>query len=177
MRIIGGRLRGREVIAPKTPGTRPMTDHDREALFNILGDIKGMKVLDCYAGSGAIGFEALSRGAVLVDAVEVARAAVRSIAKSQKSLGVEDIYDLFRQPLKSWLNAHSEKADYYNLIFADPPFDSLDVEVLQLAVPYLKAGGLLILKHDSKLDPPLLEIENVDSRKYGDTTITFYRKH
>src|SRR5687768_1776080 len=117
MRIVAGQLRGREIIAPRGRTTRPMTDRTRESLFNILGDINGFAVLDAYAGSGAVGLEALSRGASHVDAVEKNFQASQVIAKNVKRLGVGERYKLHRVPMEKWLKVNVDKHDSYDLIF------------------------------------------------------------
>lgn len=175
MRIIGGELRGREILSPQTNKTRPMTDRDREAVFNILGDISGLKVLDAYAGSGALGFEALSRGAVSVDAVETAKQPAEAIRKNIKNLNLTDRYKLHQAKVESWLVSRRVLDIKYGLIFADPPFEQLDKAVLEKITELMEEGGLMVVKHSSRVEPPELRTKLLDSRKFGDTTISFYR--
>jgi 16S rRNA (guanine966-N2)-methyltransferase len=177
MRIIGGELKGRVIATPKNKGMRPMTDRDRESLFNILGDISGSKVLDAYAGSGAMGLEALSRGASYVDGIELSKALAGSIKKNVAALGISAKYKLYPQKIETWLE-QNQSPSQYDLIFADPPFDQLKAIVLEKLGTNLKMGGLLVIKHSSQevLSQTLGVLHVIDSRRYGDTAITFYRK-
>lgn len=177
MRIVGGQLKAREVVAPKSKKTRPITDKDREALFNILGDIEDLRVLDAYAGSGILGFEALSRGASFVDGVELAKGSADTIRKNIKNLALNERYKLYREKVRHWAAANQHMAGQYNIIFVDPPFDEFDPEAINSLSPYADSGGMLVLKHSSKEPAPSIENLNLlESRNYGDTILSFYRK-
>ena len=102
MKVIAGSLGGRTVYAPKTSGTRPMTDKARGALFDILGPLDGYVVLDAYAGSGALGIEAISRGAERVVAIEAGREAQVAIHKNVKELNIQWQYQLYPMKVESW---------------------------------------------------------------------------
>lgn len=177
MRIVGGTLKGQTIRAPKTAKTRPITDKDREALFNILGDVGGLRVLDAYAGSGSLGLEALSRGASFVDAVELAKPAASAIASNVKALGLAKQYHLNKKKLTTWLGANAHMAGQYNLIFADPPFDALDASELSQLDPFLASHGMLVLKHPGKAEAPALgQLQLLETRRYGDSALSFYRQ-
>lgn len=176
MRIVGGSAKSRIIQTPKGRDTRPMTDETREAVFNILGPIDGFNVLDAYAGSGAVGLEAISRGAAHVDGVEKAREAVSVIRRNVKDLGFEDSYEIWQQSVEEWAKRHQERIGKYDLIFADPPFDKLDNEALSALAPYIELNGLLILKHSNRINiPAILTLDAVQTRQYGDSAVTFYR--
>lgn len=178
MRIVGGSARGREILMPKTADTRPMTDKTRESVFNILGPINGLKILDAYAGSGAVGLEALSRGAEAVDAIEAARIAVQTISQNVKKLGFEKQYRLFSQTVESRLDRYaSAKTHSYDLIFVTPPHERLDWEIVADFVPLLKPEGILIVEYFKKVEPqPLKGAGLVRSVSYSASAISFYRK-
>nr|MDQ3588361.1 16S rRNA (guanine(966)-N(2))-methyltransferase RsmD [Actinomycetota bacterium] len=121
MRIVAGELGGRRLHAPSGRGTRPTADRVREALFSILGDVSGARVLDLYAGSGALGIEALSRGAVAADFVDSGRRAVEAIRRNLTELGREG--EVHRRDVLGWL-AQAAGERTYDLVFCDPPYDS-----------------------------------------------------
>lgn len=177
MRIIAGSARGRTIMAPATDATRPISDRAREALFNILGDVADFTVLDAYAGSGAIGLEALSRGALRVDGVESGREAVVVIAKNAEKLGFENQYVIHRKPLDLWLAHNTGRKDSYNLIVADPPFDALDWNLVERLFDLLAPTGILVVKHPKRTDAPEFEDRTLlKSRKYGASKLSFYSK-
>jgi 16S rRNA (guanine966-N2)-methyltransferase len=109
MRIIAGKLGGRTFQAPKTNNTHPMSDKIRGALFNILGDLSGLTVLDAFAGSGAVGFEAISRGATHAYLIELDKDAYGTIKQNAKALGVEDVVTVVRKNIKGWSNNNTQR--------------------------------------------------------------------
>ncbi len=141
VRIIGGRLRRSRVPVAATPGLRPTPDRVRETLFNWLGqDLTGWRCLDLFAGSGALGLEAASRGAARVDLVERDPAALRALRQTCARLGVEGVRVHAGDALQ--FAAHAEPGSY-DLVFVDPPYASaLQREALQRAAPLLAADGL-----------------------------------
>lgn len=176
MRIISGSLRGKHIDFPKGGGTRPMTDEMREAVFNILGPIDGLSVLDVYAGSGGIGLEALSRGGTSVVAIEKSRKAADTIRKNVQNLGLTDQYQLQQQTVEEWLKKQGNVAGKYDLIFADPPFDDFNEDAVKALTPLLQPRGLLMVRTKSRralLEFPDMEIAK--SRPSGRSVISFYR--
>jgi 16S rRNA (guanine966-N2)-methyltransferase len=172
MRILGGSLKGREIVRPKTAQVRPIAGLTREALFAILGPLDGKQVLDAYAGSGAIGFEALSRGAGYVEAVEKLPEAAASIRRNASHLGAGSRHRLARMPLEAWLKKNQTK---FHVIVAGPPFDSLDVNILNSLAGHLSLNGVLVVWHSSRIaSPELKSVQLVSSRKYGDSSLSFY---
>ena len=173
MRIIGGTHRGRTIQAPVGTATRPMTDRAREALFNILGDISGLAVLDAYAGSGALGLEALSRGARQVIGIESARPAAAAIRRNVAALSLEDRYHLVEQPLERWLPTAA--ADRFDLIMADPPYQQTDLQVLDELARRLTEAGLLVLKHSRRVAAPeFSQLQLLKHRSYADNALSVY---
>lgn len=174
MRVVAGELRGRKLVAPAGEGTRPTADRVREALFSILGDVSGLRVLDLYAGSGALGIEALSRGAAAAVFVDSSRAAVTAIRRNLSELGLEA--PVQRRDALAHL-AGAAGGDPYDLVFADPPYDSavrLAPELAELLPPVL-AEDAVIVTESNKRAPLELPFPLLRERSYGDTRIAVHR--
>lgn len=174
MRIIAGEKRGHTIHAPKGRDTRPTSDRVRESVFNLVGPVDGASVLDLYAGSGAYGLEALSRGADRAVFVENDREAVRAIERNLDKLRLSGT--VLRQDAVTTLAGEAGKGKKYDLVLVDPPYDMyLDLQP-QLA-RYLPAvvadDGLLVVETDVRIEPELPLMERT-SRKYGQARITVY---
>lgn len=176
MRIVSGIYGGRTIAAPKTRGTRPMTDKVRAAIFDSLGDISNYRVLDAYAGTGAVGFEALSRGAAQVDAIESARAPIRTIKENAAALDISWGYSLHEQTVERWL-AHAPE-ERFDLIMADPPYDQIRTDVIERLGQLLVTEGILVVSHSARTSLGALDgLSLVNERPYGDSMISvFHRK-
>ncbi len=123
MRIIGGELKSRKIDFPKTRLTRPMTDRSKETLFNVLGGlVVGKHILDLYAGSGSLGLEALSRGALDVTFVDQAEWAVRVIRKNAADLALEKKAEIIQGEVLRTIDKLKKQGRFYSLVFVDPPF-------------------------------------------------------
>ena len=173
MRIIAGSRKGHTIHAPKGLDTRPTSDRVRENVFNILGPVDGATVLDLYAGSGAMGLEALSRGAAQAVFVDDDRDAVRAIERNLDKLRLRATV-LCRDAL-AVLAAEKRK---YDLVLVDPPYDMFSDLQPQLA-RYLPAvladDGVVVLETDARVEPELpLDVRT--SRTYGQTRVTVYEK-
>ena len=171
MRIIAGSHRGQTIHAPRGIDTRPTSDRVRENVFNIVGPLDGAAVLDLYAGSGAMGLEALSRGAAHAVFVERDPEAVRAIERNLDKLRLRAT--VLRKDAVAALAADTRK---YDLVLVDPPYDMyLDIQP-QLA-RYLPAvlaeDGVLVVETDARVEPEL-PFEQRTSRKYGSARITVY---
>jgi 16S rRNA (guanine966-N2)-methyltransferase len=171
VRIIAGTHRGHTINAPPGLDTRPTSDRVRENVFNILGPIDGASVLDLYAGSGALGLEALSRGAERVVFVEADPDAVKTIERNLDKLRLRGT--VLRRDAVAALASETRK---YDLVLVDPPYDMyLDVQP-QLA-RYLPAvlaeDGVLVVETDARVEPEL-PFEQRTSRKYGAARVTVY---
>ncbi len=174
MRIIAGTYGGRELSAPKGRATRPTSDRVREALFSILGDVSDFRVLDLFAGSGALGIEALSRGAGQATLVDSAAPAVAAIRRNLEDLGVHA--EVVRQPAQRFLEAASRDARQYDLVFLDPPYrhgSALGRELTSALRPILAAGARVVAESDRR-SPLGLELALIDERRYGDTLIQIH---
>lgn len=170
MRIIAGRWRGRTIKAPRDDRVRPTGDRAREAWMSIVQpDIPGATVLDLYAGSGALGLEALSRGAERADFVDVAPAAIKTIRENGSTLGALDRMHIHRA--ESLRFAQKLKAGAFDIAFADPPY-SLGMAP-KLAAQWLRVPFAAILGIEHSVHEPLPE--GGDTRMYGGTSVTIYR--
>jgi 16S rRNA (guanine966-N2)-methyltransferase len=150
-----------------------MGERIRSSLFNILGDVEGMSVLDAFAGSGALGLEAISRGAAHATFVEKDRIAQKVIQANIKSLGVAKNTSLVNASISNW----TETADkqLFDLIFVDPPYHDMQLSTVSKLVGYLQPKGLMILSHPGReLAPTVNGVVVVDKRSYGDAALAFY---
>jgi 16S rRNA (guanine966-N2)-methyltransferase len=174
MRVIAGTHGGRELVAPKGRATRPTSDRVREALFSIMGDVSDLQVLDLFAGSGALGIEALSRGAHSATLVDSAAPAVTAIRRNLEGLGLKA--EVVRRPVQRFLQSASRDARQYDLIFLDPPYrhaSTLGRELTSALTPILAADARVVAESDRR-SPLGLELSLLDERRYGDTLIQIY---
>ena len=171
MRVIAGSYRGRGLVAPRGSETRPTSDRVREAVFSILGDITGARVLDLFAGSGALGIEALSRGAAQATLVDSSAAAVTAIRRNLDALGATA--EVQRRPVLGFLGAARGERRQYDLVFLDPPYrhaSSLSTELTAALVPVLAPSARVVAESDRR-HPLELGLDRHDERRYGDTLI------
>jgi 16S rRNA (guanine966-N2)-methyltransferase len=183
MRIVGGQFRGRGIIAPQTEATRPTSDRVREAVFNILGHgvdgfaIDGARVLDLFAGTGALGLEALSRGAAFCMFVEDEAAARGVIRENVEAFGLTGVTKIFRRDATD-LGA-AGKYGGFSLLFADPPYDKgLAAKALVSAASggWLAAGAVVVVEERAGVALSLpAGFEHLDTRTWGDTQVVFGR--
>ncbi len=175
MRIIAGTRRGHTIHAPKGLDTRPTSDRVRENVFNIVAPwVEGARVLDLYAGSGAMGLEALSRGATAVVFVESDPEAVRAIERNLAKLGLTGAR-VVRHDVVTGLGQEVGAARKYDLVLADPPYDMTDYDSLSRYLPLLLADdGLLVFETAAKTEPELRGLAVRTSRKYGSTRVTVF---
>jgi 16S rRNA (guanine966-N2)-methyltransferase len=175
MRIVAGRHKGRRLRAPGGTATRPTADRVREALFSILGPVDGLAVLDLYAGSGALGIEALSRGAASATFVESGRAAVAAIRANLEAIGVEDA-EVVASDVFGWLRSRAREPRF-DLVFCDPPYDAAPriAQPLGDLLPRVAGPESLIVTESAKRNPLALSLPLVHERIYGDTRIAIHR--
>ena len=175
MRVVAGRFGGRRLVAPPGEATRPTSDRVREALFSVLGvSVRGARVLDLYAGSGALGIEALSRGAAAAVFVDRAQPAIKAIRANLEALGIEA--DVRRMQAQAALRTASARAEAYDLVFLDPPYRraaGLGRELSQ-ALPAVLAPGARVVSESDRRDVLALELPLTDERRYGDTVIRIH---
>ena len=175
LRVSGGEARGRRLKAPKN--IRPTQGMVKQAIFNLVGpDIEGATVLDLFAGSGALGIEALSRGAALVTFVDQQPRGLAILRQNLDVLGFKDRAHVVRGDVVRWLDASGDAVSAADFVFLDPPYDDV---VLDRALKSLdrKVGSAVVLaEHSRRQEPPTLERLRVDrQRRYGDTVVTVFR--
>ena len=174
MRVIAGSRRGATLVAPRGTGTRPTSDRVREALFSILGPIDDVRVLDLFAGSGALAIEALSRGAREATLVDSSAAAIAAIRRNLGSLGLSA--SVRRTRALEFLERARVGARQYDLVFLDPPYrqtSSLGPPLSSALGPVLAPGARVVTESDRRA-PLDLEFALLDERRYGDTLIRIY---
>jgi 16S rRNA (guanine966-N2)-methyltransferase len=177
VRIVAGSRKGHTIAAPKGVVTRPTGDRVREAVFSIVGPIEGARVLDLFAGSGAMGLEALSRGAASAVFVEREREACRVIQRNLEKLRLTGA-DVRCQDALVVLRDESARARRYDLVLADPPYDEWERYESPLAglLPgVLEIGGLAVVETDSRTEPQL-PLALVTTRRYGSARITVFSR-
>jgi 16S rRNA (guanine(966)-N(2))-methyltransferase RsmD len=174
MRIIAGSRKGSKIFAPKGE-TRPTGDRVREAAFNLIGPVDEMAVLDLFAGSGAMGLEALSRGAANVVFVESDREAQRAIDRNLEKLDLKGAR-ILKSDARRALAAEASAGRRYDLVLVDPPYRMLDslLPTLSKYLPALLAeGGLVVVESPAK-EQPSLPLAERTSRKYGSVRLTLF---
>lgn len=177
MRIISGSLRGRPIECPPGDHVRPTLDRVRENIFNILTnylDFDGIHIIDLYAGSGAFGFESISRGAASVCFIDLHKLSCKSIEKNAMKLGLQkESFSIVNKDVFEWINLPHTKT--YQLIFADPPYE---LSILENILKELKkstcfSSAILVFETHSKL-PPITHPLLITSRVYGPALIYFF---
>jgi 16S rRNA (guanine966-N2)-methyltransferase len=175
VRIMGGELRGRGLAVP--PDARPTEGRVREALFSIWRDrLEDARVLDLFAGSGAVGLEALGRGALSALAVDSNPRAIEVIEDNAAHVGLKAL-EIRRLTLPAGLGRLAERGPF-DLVFADPPYGfGAYEELLQGAAPLLAADGEIAVEHSGRRELPIEAgpLTRVDVRRYGESAVSFYR--
>ncbi len=177
MRIIAGSLGGRTFEAPAGPQTHPMGDKIRGALFNALGDIQGLSILDAYSGSGAISLEAISRGAKMSVAIENDKDAQVVIKKNIIALGLSAAIELAHTGVKSWSSRHA--GTKFDVVICDPPYDDIRRDQLRTLASHLKPNGVVVFSLPPEVNVGLddVEFQLLSSKAYGDASLHFYRRN
>ncbi len=178
MRVISGRLGGRRLQAPRGRATRPTSDRVREALFSMLGDVEGADVLDLFAGTGALGIEALSRGAGRAVFVESDGGALRALTANLEALGINSTQaEVRRRDALGALRSAREHEETYDLVFIDPPYRQAHEwgpELSAILPSLLRPAARVVVESDRRA-PLELRAEVERERRYGDTTIRIHR--
>jgi 16S rRNA (guanine966-N2)-methyltransferase len=171
VRVVAGEFKGRRLHAPRGAGTRPTADRVREALFSMLGDVSGARVLDLYAGSGALGIEALSRGAESALFVERDRPALAALRRNLEAVGVDA--EVRSQDALRFI---SRPEGVFDLVFCDPPYDDAPRVAAPLSegLPAMTGENARIVTESDKRNPLILPLPLVVERTYGDTRIAIY---
>jgi 16S rRNA (guanine966-N2)-methyltransferase len=174
VRVVAGRYGGRRLAAPPGRSTRPTSDRVREALFSILGPLDDERVLDLYAGSGALGIEALSRGAASAVFVERDPRAVRVLQTNLDTLGIQA--EVRRNEVLRVLEDASRAGETYDLVLCDPPYrlaGDVGGPLSEALGPLLAPGARVVTESDRRL-PLDLDLSLTDERRYGDTLLRFH---
>ena len=177
MRIVAGSRKGHRIAAPKGVVTRPTSDRVREAVFSIIGPVEGAAVLDLYAGSGALGLEALSRGAASCVFVERDRAAARVIQGNLEKLRLTGAVVESRDAASALRNERARKRRF-DLVLADPPYEEWDAHAGTLTelLPDVLADDALVVVETSDRVEPQLPLDLVTTRRYGSARITVFSR-
>ena len=177
MRVIAGRLGGRNFESPHGHRTHPMSEKIRGAIFNALGDVEGLSVLDAFAGTGALALEAVSRGAKSAVAIDLDAAAHRIIGENIESLGVGEQVKAVRASAASWSRRH--QTDKFDIVFLDPPYDNVEPRILtRLALQHTAPNNIVVmsLPPSELFELPDKQFTKLISKVYGDAAVVIYRK-
>jgi 16S rRNA (guanine966-N2)-methyltransferase len=176
VRVVAGTLKGRTLATPAGLSTRPTAARAREAMFSILGDVSGLEVLDLYAGSGALGIEALSRGATHAVFVENERKALSCLRDNIERLELAARARVLG--VRAEQSSRALEAARFDLVFCDPPWATLDatLEVLAGLVVRLAEGARVVLEHPAVRVPAVRGLVALDARRWGDTGATFFER-
>jgi 16S rRNA (guanine966-N2)-methyltransferase len=181
VRIIAGSARGRALKGPRSASIRPTQDRVRETIFNILGQwLDGQRVLDLYAGTGALGLEALSRGAVTAVLVDASKESQALCQANAEALGFAQQVTVLASRVEQAIPRLQKRSDPFHLVFADPPYDLRAAATLVeslAAAKLVHPGGILVLEHDKREEPPERagRLVRDDVRTFGDTRVSFFR--
>jgi len=175
LRIIAGTHRGRRIAAPKGGHTRPTGDRVREALFSLVGPVDGASVLDLYAGSGALGLEALSRGARRCVFVDTDGAACRAIRANLETLELTGGLVTQRDAL-AMLREERTAGRHHELLLLDPPYErwqALEARLAELVAAVVAEAGMVVVETDARAEPTL-PLDLVTTRRYGSARLTLF---
>ena len=182
MRITGGQAKSRVLASPKGLEIRPTTDQVREAIFNIIGqDLSGLRVLDLFAGTGSLGLESLSRGAMSALFIDSSQQAVNLIRKNLTICGYQDSAAVLRRDLRTGIpTSHPLIKELFDLVFLDPPYRNKIISSLleELSTKEVVSSGSLAVAESSKSEKPPASVEYfqmVDTRLFGTTRISVYK--
>jgi 16S rRNA (guanine966-N2)-methyltransferase len=173
--IISGKYGGRQLSAPDGRLTHPMSSRVRNSLFNIIANkIIDAEILDVFAGTGSLGLESLSRGAKHVTFIERDRVANKILVDNITTLGVSEFSTVLRIGAKTWIDKNQDKS--FDIIFADPPYNNLQLSTVFSLTGLLKPNGLMVLSYPGRGELPSVQgVVVVDNRSYGTAALTFYR--
>jgi 16S rRNA (guanine966-N2)-methyltransferase len=178
VRIVAGSRKGHRIDAPKGVVTRPTGDRVREAVFSIVGSVAGARVLDLFAGSGALGLEALSRGAAHADFVERDAGACRVLARNVEKLGLREGAEIVRRDAERALRDAARSGRRYDLVLVDAPYEDWGALEPRLGEPLAAVvadGGLVVVETAAGVEPAL-PLDLVTTRRYGSARITVFTR-
>lgn len=179
MRVISGKFRGLKLNSPKDNRVRPTTDRVKESMFNVISEyIYGARVLDLFAGSGALGIESISRGSEMVYFIDNSKDSISVLKSNLEKIKSKESFEVYMMDYKKALEMLSRKEEKFDVIFLDPPyyeglFDDILTRIDRLGI--LKKDGIVVVEHDSK--DRLKDISSLKifkEKKYGITMLTIY---
>ncbi len=174
MRVIAGKFGGQLFDSPNGHRTHPMSEKMRGALFGALGDIVGLRILDAFAGSSALGIEAVSRGAEFVQAIEVDPRAFAVSKNNIEKFGIEDTLHITKAYAGAWSTRHQN--ELFDVVLLDPPYDNIPYRDLKRMPRHMKKDGILVLSWPAKIDYFYFEgLEMIQSKDYGDGSLYYYK--
>jgi 16S rRNA (guanine966-N2)-methyltransferase len=175
VRVISGTLGGRTFDSPPGHRTHPMSEKARGAIFNALGELSGLTVLDAFAGSGALAIEAVSRGAASAVAIEVDKYAYETIQANIAALNLDERMIVMRKNTSGWSRNNQHKQ--FDVVLVDPPYDDIRPDVIERLAVHVESSGILVLSWPGK-EPirDLKGLEVVSNKNYGDIQLVFYRR-
>jgi len=183
MRIISGDFKGRKLTAPKGRGVRPTLEVVREAIFDILGpSVEGARVLDLFAGSGALGLEALSRGAARVTFCDSGQRPLAAVRENLRCLGIgKERFSVLRMPARKAMGMLEKRSAVFDVVFVDPPYETILYEetLMALSLSDLTVeGGLVVVEHSKRIGVSSVYGNLVldRRRKYGETCVAWFRR-
>jgi 16S rRNA (guanine(966)-N(2))-methyltransferase RsmD len=181
MRLTGGADRGRKLRAPRGAATRPTASRVREAIFNILGHPPATAILDLFAGTGALGIEALSRGAPKAVFVEREGRALAALGRNLREIGVADRAVVLSSSVHAAIGRLAHGEERFGWVFVDPPYATSDADRTLEALAgsdLLASGAVVVIEHDKRraLPESVGVLRLSDRRAYGDTAVSFYRR-
>jgi 16S rRNA (guanine966-N2)-methyltransferase len=175
MRVIAGSLGGRTFDSPPGHRTHPMSEKARGAIFNALGELSGLTVLDAFAGSGALAFEAISRGADSALAIDLDKYAYETIQANIKALQLDEVVTPMRKNISGWSRNNKDKK--FDVVLVDPPYTDIRPDVIERLAVHVKPDGIFVLSWPgSEKVRELDDLELVSHKDYGDIQLVFYRK-
>ncbi|MCS7223537.1 MAG: 16S rRNA (guanine(966)-N(2))-methyltransferase RsmD [Armatimonadetes bacterium] len=181
MRVIGGEYKGRTLIVGTGKGLRPTSDRIRKSLFDILGgEVEGAQFLDIFAGTGAVGIEALSRGAVRATFIEISRRTSEALRRNLTRLGIAHQAEVLVGDARKWLKRLFERGAFFDIVFLDPPYGTdlgkRTLEVLAAHGSVVRPGGWVIVQHLSKeaLTDQWGPLTLAKRRRIGEHCLSFY---
>lgn len=176
IRIISGKFGGRQIKSPDNSKTHPMGERIRNAIFNSLGTIiQDADVLDAFAGTGAVGLEAISRGAKSATFIERDRLAQKILTQNINTVGANSQSTIIRASVSNWIKTSKDLS--YDVIFADPPYYDTQFSTITSLFGLLKPNAYMILSHPGRSElPTKTGVVVVDNRSYGNAVLTFYRR-
>jgi 16S rRNA (guanine(966)-N(2))-methyltransferase RsmD len=179
MRIVAGTARGRTLKGPKSQSIRPTADRVRESVFNILGQwLVGQRVLDLFAGTGAMAFEAISRGAISAVLVDKDREALSLCRANAEALGFASQVQVIAMPVEKAVGQLQKAGQRFDVVFADPPYAAEAIEkTLVQAQALLVPQGTFVVEYDKREAIPSVvgSLERADEREFGATRVAFFR--